>query len=138
MKGISVIGISLVIAVSVAACGGEVAVEAPEAEVPTLDVTAWTDTTELFMEFAPLVAGQEVLFAVHLTRLSDFSAMTTGRPRIEFTAESGGSPAVLQGEEASRPGVLPGARRPAGFRPLQLGARHRRAGSDGPSRPSVP
>ena len=105
MKGISAIGIGLVIAVSVTACGGEVAVEAPEAEVPTLDVTAWTDTTELFMEFAPLVAGQEVLFAVHLTRLSDFSAMTTGRPRIEFTPESGGSPAVLQGEEASRPGV---------------------------------
>ena len=105
MKGISAIGIGLAVAVSVAACGGEVAVEAPEAEVPTLDVTAWTDTTELFMEYAPLVAGEEVLFAVHLTRLSDFSAMTTGRPRIEFTPESGGSPAVLPGEEASRPGV---------------------------------
>ena len=97
-------GIGLAIALSVAACAGEM-VEAPEPEAPTLDVTAWTDTTELFMEYAPLVAGEEVLFAVHLTRLSDFSAMTTGRPRIEFTPESGGSPVVLQGEEASRPGV---------------------------------
>ena len=73
--------------------------------MPTLDVTAWTDTTELFMEYPPLVAGQEALFAVHLTRLSDFSAMTTGRPRLEFTPESGGPPVVLPGEEASRPGV---------------------------------
>ncbi len=100
---IGVVGIVLVVALAMAACGSEV--EMLEAEVPTLDVTAWTDTTELFMEYPPLVAGQEALFAVHLTRLSDFSAMTTGRPRIEFTPESGGLPVVLPGEEASRPGV---------------------------------
>ena len=107
MKRITTTGIGLtglVVALAMAACGGEV--EMPEAEVPTLDVTAWTDTTELFMEHTPLVAGQEVLFAVHLTRLSDFSAMTTGRPRIEFTPDSGGPPVVLPGEEASRPGVF--------------------------------
>ncbi len=79
---------------------------APAAEAPTLDVTSWTDKTELFMEYPPLVAGQEALFAVHLTRLSDFSAMTAGRPRLEFTPESGGMPAVLQGQEPSRPGVF--------------------------------
>ena len=107
MKRITTIGIGLAglgVALSMAACSGEIAL--PEAEVPTLDVTAWTDTTELFMEYPPLVTGQEALFAVHLTRLSDFSAMTTGRPRIEFTPDSGGSPVVLQGEEASRPGVF--------------------------------
>ncbi len=94
----------LVVAVLMPACSGA-AVEPIEAELPTLDVTAWTDATELFMEYPPLVAGEEALFAVHLTRLSDFSAMTTGRPRIEFTAETGGPPAVLPGAEASRPGV---------------------------------
>ena len=103
MKRITTTGIGVVVALAMAACGGDV--EQLEAEVPTLDVTAWTDTTELFMEYPPLVAGQEALFAVHLTRLSDFSAMTTGRPRIEFTPESGGPPVVLPGEEASRPGV---------------------------------
>jgi biotin carboxyl carrier protein len=81
-------------------------VPAPEAEAPTLDVTSWTDKTELFMEYPPLVAGQEALFAVHLTRLSDFSAMTTGRPAIELTPESGGASVRLQGNEASRPGVF--------------------------------
>jgi len=109
MKRITTIGRGLtgaLVALLMTACGSGVGVaDEPEAEMPTLDVTAWTDTTELFMEYAPLVAGEEVLFAVHLTRLSDFSAMTTGRPRIEFTPESGGPPAVLPGEEASRPGV---------------------------------
>jgi membrane fusion protein, heavy metal efflux system len=89
-----------------AGCGGAGGDEGPAAEAPTLDVTSWTDKTELFMEYPPLVAGQEALFAVHLTRLSDFSAMTTGRPSIELTPESGGAPAVLQGNEASRPGVF--------------------------------
>ena len=98
------IGAWLLIALAIG-CGREAA--APQdAELPTLDVTHWTDKTELFMEYPPLVAGQSALFAVHLTRLSDFSAMTAGRPRIEFTPESGGMPAVLQGNEPSRPGVF--------------------------------
>lgn len=93
-----------VLAASIVACGREAA--QPEQEVPTLDVTSWTDKSELFMEYPPLVAGQTALFAVHLTRLSDFSAMTAGRPRLEFTPERGGTPAVLQGNEPSRPGVF--------------------------------
>jgi RND family efflux transporter MFP subunit len=88
----------------IAACTRPAEAPAP-AEIPTLDVTSWTDKTELFMEYPPLVAGEEALFAVHLTRLSDFSAMTTGRPRLEFTPESGGAPATLPGAEPSRPGV---------------------------------
>ena len=92
------------------------------AEIPTLDVTSWTDKTELFMEYPPLVAGEEALFAVHLTRLSDFSAMTTGRPRLEFTPESGGAPATLPGAAPSRPGVyrVLGAAPPAGRYRWQL------------------
>ena len=109
-------GVWLVIASFLAvSCAREAG--APEVEPPTLDVTSWTDKTELFMEYPPLVANsQSVLFAVHLTRLSDFSAMTAGRPRVEFVPESGGTPAVLQGNEPSRPGVfrVEGAAPPAG------------------------
>ena len=104
MRKILSIAICAALAVSATACGRDPA-PAEEAEVPTLDVTSWTDRTELFMEYPPLVAGQTALFAVHLTRLSDFSAMTTGRPRIEFTPEAGGTPATLQGNAPSRPGV---------------------------------
>ena len=104
MTRINILGVGLACVTLTAACGG--AAVAPAAVAPTLDVTDWTDTTELFMEYPPLVAGQTALFAVHLTRLSDFSAMTAGRPRLEFTPEAGGSPVVVQGMEPSRPGVF--------------------------------
>jgi membrane fusion protein, heavy metal efflux system len=98
---------AVVVTASLAAgCGRGTAEDQAEAEVPTLDVTRWTDKTELFMEYPPLIAGQTALYAVHLTRLSDFSAMTTGQPRIEFTPASGGAPVVLQGNPPSRPGVF--------------------------------
>src|SRR5688572_19947705 len=104
MKRVMHIGLCVVMACAAMACGRDAA--EPEAELPTLDVTHWTDKTELFMEYPPLVAGHTALFAVHLTRMSDFSAMTAGRPRIEFTPESGGTPVTLQGNEPSRPGVF--------------------------------
>jgi RND family efflux transporter MFP subunit len=87
-----------------------------EAELPTLDVTTWTERSELFMEHPPLVAGQSALFAVHLTRLSDFSALTAGQPRLEFSPEAGGAPVVLPGNPPSRPGAfrVEGAAPPAG------------------------
>src|SRR6266566_3809422 len=71
--------------------------EPAKTESRSLNVTDWTDKTELYMEYPPLVTGQTALFAVHLTRLNDFAPLTAGRPRIEFTPEGGGSPAVLNG-----------------------------------------
>jgi RND family efflux transporter MFP subunit len=88
----------------VVSCRGNAPV--PAAELPALDVTHWTDKTELFMEYPPLVAGQSARFAVHLTRLSDFSALNEGRSRIEFVGESGGTPVVVQGNPPSRPGAF--------------------------------
>jgi len=114
MKRVMNVALCLAIASFTVGCGRGAA-EPEDAELPTLDITHWTDQTELFMEYPPLVAGQTALYAVHLTRLSDFSAMTEGRPRIEFTPESG-APIVLQGNTPSRPGVfrVEGASPPAG------------------------
>jgi membrane fusion protein, heavy metal efflux system len=106
MKTLRSISIVLVLFVTASACGRRATDAQTETELPTLDVTSWTDKTELFMEYPPLVAGQPALYAVHLTRLSDFSAMTTGRPRLEFTPEAGGNPIVVQGNTPSRPGVF--------------------------------
>src|SRR6187549_3187572 len=78
---------------------------APE-EPRMLDVTSWTEQTELFMEYPPLVAQQTVRFAVHLTRLADFSALNAGRPSIELTPESGGPATTLPGSEPLRPGAF--------------------------------
>ena len=77
-----------------------------EAELPTLDVTSWTEKTELFMEHPPLVTGQTVRFAVHLTRMADFGALNAGRPSIEMTPEAGGASVTLPGSEALRPGAF--------------------------------
>ena len=48
--------ISLLLALAVAGCTREAAPPA-QAELPTLDVTSWTDKTELFMEYPVLVTG---------------------------------------------------------------------------------
>src|SRR2546427_10595993 len=92
------------------------ATDVPKAETPSLNVTNWTEKTELYMEYPPLVAGHTALFAVHLTKLADFQPLTSGRPRIEFTPETGGAPTVVPGSEPSRPGAfrVEGAAPPAG------------------------
>lgn len=95
----------LVIAVAVS-CKQNAAAPAATAEPPTLDVTSWTEKTELYMENPPLVAGQTVRFAVHLTQLADFSALNAGRPSIEMMPIAGGAPVTLPGSEPLRPGAF--------------------------------
>jgi|SRR6267378_5855040 len=51
---------------------------ADKAEPPVLNVTHWTEKTELYMEYPPLVTGQPARFAVHLTKLDDFKALSAG------------------------------------------------------------
>ena len=78
----------------------------PVDDGPTLDVTSWTDRSELFMEHPPLVAGQTIRFAVHLTRMADFNALNAGKPSIEMTPEAGGATVTLPGSEPLRPGAF--------------------------------
>ena len=58
------------------------------------------------MEYPPLVTGQTVRFAVHLTKMGDFSALNAGRPSIQMTPESGGAAVTLPGSEPLRPGAF--------------------------------
>ena len=95
--------VALAAAVGAAGCAPRDAV--PQPEPPTLDLTHWTDDTELFMEYPPLVAGETALFAVHLTTLVDFQPVTTGRASVELTPEGGG-PLALTGPAPARPGVF--------------------------------
>ncbi|ABA56822.1 Secretion protein HlyD [Nitrosococcus oceani ATCC 19707] len=56
--------------------------ESPQEGTPELggiSITDFTDKTELFVEFLPLVVGQESAFAVHLTQLEGFLPMAQGR-----------------------------------------------------------
>ena len=90
--------------------------DVPKADAPSLNVTNWTEKTELYMEYPPLVAGRTALFAVHLTTLADFQPLAAGRPRLEFTPDSGGAATLVHGSEPSRPGAfrVEGAAPPAG------------------------
>jgi membrane fusion protein, heavy metal efflux system len=74
--------------------------------LPTLDVTHWTEQTELFMEYPPLIAGRSALFAIHLTQLADFKPVSAGQAKVEFVLESGGQPTALVGPQPSRPGAF--------------------------------
>jgi membrane fusion protein, heavy metal efflux system len=91
-------------AVVVGACSRKS--EPVSTESPTLNVTHWTDRTELYMEYPPLVAGHSALFAVHLTRLADFQPVSSGQARVEFTSATGGQPTALVGPQPSRPGAF--------------------------------
>ena len=75
----------------VSACGaGPTPAPGPAAseDPPSLSVTLWTDRTELFMEYPPLVAGQQARFAIHLTNLADFSPVREGRVVVRFQGET--------------------------------------------------
>jgi cobalt-zinc-cadmium efflux system membrane fusion protein len=94
----------LLVGTSIPACSRQN--EATKAEPEPLNVTHWTSTTELYMEYPPLVAARSARFAVHLTTLQDFKALNAGKPSIEFRPERGGTPTVLAGSPPSRPGAF--------------------------------
>lgn len=52
-------------------------------------VTQWSDKTELFMEYPPLVAGEAATFIIHLSNMADFSAVTEGTLVCLFKNKSG-------------------------------------------------
>jgi cobalt-zinc-cadmium efflux system membrane fusion protein len=71
----------------------------------TFSVTHWTDRTELFMEFPPLVAGQKGRFAVHLTDLRTFKAVAGGAVDVTFR-RSEAAPVSFAISESTRPGIF--------------------------------
>lgn len=73
-------------------------------ELPGQSVTIWTSKTELFMEHKPLIVGQEVGFAAHLTEMPSFKAVTQGA--VTLTLEmSNGTSLKARADSASSPGI---------------------------------
>jgi membrane fusion protein, heavy metal efflux system len=69
-------------------------------------VTVWTDSTELFVEYPTLVAGQQSEpWGVHVTRLRDFSPVPHGSLRLRFERREGGA-YVTEVEAPARPGIF--------------------------------
>jgi cobalt-zinc-cadmium efflux system membrane fusion protein len=65
-------------------------------------LTDFSATTELYLEFPPLIAGQATTFTVHLTRLADFKPMAQGKITVvlsdteRFTSDTPTSPGIFK------------------------------------------
>jgi RND family efflux transporter MFP subunit len=95
------------LAATLVACAEPPTEEVVEAETEVAGggaITIWTEAVELFFEHPPLLAGQESEpWAVHLTDLSDFTAVTEGALVLIFEGDD-----VHEFRQAapSRPGVF--------------------------------
>ena len=96
---------TLLIAVLAAGCSRSAAPDAAPEEPETLSVTRWTEKTELFAEYPPLAVGSTSRFAIHLTRLDGFKALTEGNVEVRLEGGSG-QPEVFRVEAPSRPGIF--------------------------------
>lgn len=98
----------LIVAFSIVACR-QPAVEVDDGhsheDSHSTTITKWSENLELFVEFAPIIKGQETEFIIHLTKLSDFKPVTSGSVELDLQPH-GGEPQVFKAEEMSRPGIF--------------------------------
>ncbi|MDQ8150832.1 MAG: efflux RND transporter periplasmic adaptor subunit [Gemmatimonadota bacterium] len=97
--------LSLGLAVGLSACGGATGDAAAEPELQSGAITHFTDSTELFMEHPALIVGEAGKFAVHLTDLTDFAPLRSGRLTLRFTPRGGGAPLEVVQEAPRVPGI---------------------------------
>jgi RND family efflux transporter MFP subunit len=76
-----------------------------EQELHTESITHWTEKTELFVEFAPLVVGRTSRFAIHLTRLDNFKPVATGHVEVRLR-HGNGHVETFSVNDPSRPGIF--------------------------------
>jgi membrane fusion protein, heavy metal efflux system len=83
MKQLLAISVAVI---SLAACKGKSSTaESHEEELRSVAYTLYTDKSELFVEFKPLVVGQASKFAAHLTKLGEtFLPYTEGVVTVSF------------------------------------------------------
>jgi cobalt-zinc-cadmium efflux system membrane fusion protein len=103
MKSICAFAVAAVVVSG--ACGRQAAAPATEDGREPVSVTRWTERTELFFEYPPLVEGEISRFAIHLTRLDSFQALTEGH--VEVLLSGGSAPReVFRVDAPSRPGIF--------------------------------
>lgn len=68
-------------------------------------ITLWTDSTELFMEHPALIVGAPDKFAVHLTDITDFAPIRSGRITLRFKPRDGGEVLVVSQDTPRAPGI---------------------------------
>jgi membrane fusion protein, heavy metal efflux system len=87
------------------AAGGDSATANAAPEPAGGAITMWTDSTELFMEHPALIVGAPDKFAVHLTDITDFAPLRSGKITLRFTPQGGGEPLVVVQDAPRSPGI---------------------------------
>ena len=73
-------------------------------EMEGLSYTVWTDKTELFVEFKPLVVGQATSFAAHFSDMTTFRALTEGKLTVSLVQGSKGTRNTV--DAPTQPGIF--------------------------------
>lgn len=73
-------------------------------EIPRLDYTLWTDTTELFVEFPVLIVGQPSKFAAHFTIMDKHQPVRVGSVTVSLIKGNNGLRATVKAP--SSPGIF--------------------------------
>lgn len=90
-----------------AACAAPAADMAEEPGIAAVVVTQWNDSTELFLEYPHLVAGQPTgNWAIHLTDLTDFQPIRSGTLVVRFTDVGGASAESFTIDAPARNGIF--------------------------------
>ena len=79
-------------------------------ELLPLSYTIYTGKTELFVEFTPLISGDTIRFAAHLTELGNFKPVTEGMLTASLIKDGKGIRNTVEGPTSPgifRPGLLP-------------------------------
>lgn len=104
--------LGLLLLVSAVACGkspaGTAGSDSAAASAPEPAggaITLWTDSTELFMEHPALIVGAPDKFAVHLTDITDFAPLRSGKITLRFVPRGGGAPLVVVQDAPRSPGI---------------------------------
>lgn len=89
-----------------AACAGSRAGDSDNADPPGGAITLWTDSTELFMEHPALIVGRPARFAVHLTDLTDFAPLRSGKITLRFVPRDDSGPITVTQDAPRLPGIF--------------------------------
>ncbi len=88
-------------------------------EIGAVVVTQWNDSTELFLEYPHLVAGEQTgNWAIHLTDMEDFKPIRSGTLTVDFVSDQVGAE-TFQLDAPTRDGIFlldPVVRRPGVYR----------------------
>lgn len=85
------------------ACKNASTPPAAEVEQEAVRITKWTERSELFVEFPPLMTGKETAFAAHLTDLKTFKAVDAGVLKVTLTGQ--GREVAAVAEAPTVPGI---------------------------------